>query len=111
MADYALIWTLRESGGEVTTGQQEDGPTGGATVLRLMLGVQLRRLREAKGVSREDAGYLIRASASKISRMELGRVGFKERDVADLLSLYGIIHQDERAALLALAQWVEQRLA
>jgi transcriptional regulator with XRE-family HTH domain len=69
-----------------------------------MLGAQLRRLREAKGISREDAGYLIRASESKISRMELGRVGFKERDIADLLSLYGITHQDERAALLALAR-------
>lgn len=92
----------------MTTDQQGSGPTigpaGGPTVLRLMLGAQLRRLREAKGISREDAGYLIRASASKISRMELGRVSFKERDIADLLSLYGIIHQDERAALLALAR-------
>jgi transcriptional regulator with XRE-family HTH domain len=88
----------------VTTEQQGGGPTGGPTVLRILLGAQLRRLREAKGISREEAGYLIRASESKISRMELGRVGFKERDIADLLSLYGITHQDERAALLALAR-------
>jgi transcriptional regulator with XRE-family HTH domain len=88
----------------VTTEQRGSGPTGGPTVLRILLGAQLRRLREAKGISREEAGYLIRASESKISRMELGRVGFKERDIADLLSLYGIIHQDERAALLALAR-------
>jgi len=92
----------------VTTDQRGSGPTigstGGPTVLRIILGAQLRRLREAKGISREDAGYLIRASESKISRMELGRVSFKERDIADLLSLYGIIHQDERTALLALAR-------
>jgi transcriptional regulator with XRE-family HTH domain len=88
----------------VTTEQRGSGPTGGPTVLRILLGAQLRRLREAKGISREEAGYLIRASESKISRMELGRVGFKERDIADLLSLYGITHQDERAALLALAR-------
>jgi transcriptional regulator with XRE-family HTH domain len=88
----------------VTTDQQGSGPTGGPTVLRILLGAQLRRLREAKGISREDAGYLIRASESKISRMELGRVGFKERDIADLLSLYGVTHQNERAALLALAR-------
>jgi transcriptional regulator with XRE-family HTH domain len=88
----------------VTTEQRGSGPTGGPTVLRILLGAQLRRLREAKGISREEAGYLIRASESKISRMELGRVGFKERDIADLLSLYGITHQDERAALLALAK-------
>ncbi len=88
----------------MTTDQQGGGPTGGPTVLRILLGAQLRRLREAKGISREEAGYLLRASESKISRMELGRVGFKERDIADLLSLYGITHQDERAALLALAR-------
>jgi len=108
VADYALTWTLGRSGGSVSTDQRGSRPTIGSTgrptVLRMMLGTQLRRLREAKGISREDAGYLIRASESKISRMELGRVGFKERDIADLLSLYGIIHQDERAALLALAR-------
>jgi transcriptional regulator with XRE-family HTH domain len=73
-------------------------------VLRILLGAQLRRLREAKGITRDDAGYLIRSSDSKISRMELGRVGFKERDVADLLTLYGITDDHERQALLGLAR-------
>ena len=59
-------------------------------MLRILLGAQLRRLREGAGISREDAGYHIRASGSKISRMELGRVSFKDRDVSDLLELYGI---------------------
>jgi hypothetical protein len=68
----------------------------------MLLGAQLRRLREAKGIGREDAGWAIRASESKISRMELGRVGFKERDVADLLTLYGVVSAAERAALLTL---------
>ena len=69
-----------------------------------MLGAQLRRLRETKGVTRETAGYEIRASESKISRMELGRVGFKERDVSDLLTLYGIVDETERESLLELAR-------
>jgi hypothetical protein len=69
-----------------------------------MLGAQLRKLREAQGVSRENAGWEIRASESKISRMELGRVGFKERDVADLLTLYGVVEEQEREALLTLAR-------
>jgi hypothetical protein len=86
----------------VTTAQQDGA--GGPTVLRILLGAQLRRLREAKGVTRESAGWEIRASESKISRMELGRVGFKERDVADLLSLYGVRDEEERTALLALAR-------
>ncbi|MFC5945011.1 MULTISPECIES: helix-turn-helix domain-containing protein [Micromonospora] len=70
----------------------------------MLLGAQLRRLREASGVTREGAGWEIRASESKISRMELGRVGFKERDVADLLSLYGVTDTTEREALLKLAR-------
>jgi len=56
-----------------------------------MLGASLRRLREQKGLTREVAGFHIRASESKISRMELGRVGFKTRDVEDLLTLYGVV--------------------
>ncbi|WP_199510111.1 helix-turn-helix domain-containing protein [Nucisporomicrobium flavum] len=88
----------------MTTGTQEDGPNSGPTVLRILLGAQLRRLRETKQISREDAGYEIRASGSKISRMELGRVSFKERDVADLLTLYGVKDPAEREALLGLAR-------
>jgi transcriptional regulator with XRE-family HTH domain len=76
----------------------------GSMVRRILLGSQLRRLREAKEITREDAGYAIRASESKISRMELGRVSFKERDVADLLSLYGIDDAQERESLLGLVR-------
>ncbi|OAA18057.1 Helix-turn-helix domain-containing protein [Frankia sp. EI5c] len=73
-------------------------------VYRIMLGARLRRLREGTGITREHAGYQIRASDSKISRMELGRVGFKERDVADLLTLYGVVAEVDRAPILALAR-------
>ena len=76
----------------------------GPTVSRMMLGSQLHRFREAAGVTPDRAGYEIRASRSKISRMENGRVGFKERDVADLLSLYGITDEHVRAAMLSLAR-------
>ncbi|MFF9266022.1 MULTISPECIES: helix-turn-helix domain-containing protein [Streptomyces] len=70
----------------------------------MLLGSQLRRLRESRGITREAAGYSIRASESKISRMELGRVSFKTRDVEDLLTLYGITDEAERAALVGLAR-------
>lgn len=72
----------------------------GPTARRLILGSQLRKLREASGISREDAGYAIRGSGSKISRLELGRVSFKERDVEDLLTLYGVTDPEEREAFL-----------
>lgn len=76
----------------------------GSTARRIVLGSQLRKLREAKGISRLDAGYTIRASESKISRMELGRVSFKERDVADLLSMYDVKDEEERESLLELVR-------
>ncbi|MET9291605.1 helix-turn-helix transcriptional regulator [Streptomyces sp. NPDC003077] len=76
----------------------------GSVVRRILLGSQLRRLRESRGITREAAGYSIRASESKISRMELGRVSFKARDVEDLLTLYGVNDARERDALLALAR-------
>ena len=78
-------------------------PRGGPTALRMLLGAQLRKYREAAEVSPEDAGYAIRASRSKISRMEHGRVGFKVRDVEDLLTLYGVTTEATRAGILALA--------
>ncbi len=81
----------------------ESPSVGGPTVLRILLGAQLRRLREARRLSLEEAGNVIRASHSKISRLETGRVGFKDRDIVDLLTFYGITDEKEREALRALA--------
>jgi hypothetical protein len=87
-------------------GEEPDSgiPQAGGIILRMLLGTQLRRLREAAGVTPERAGYEIRASRSKISRMETGHVGFKARDITDLLSLYGATDEQTRARLLAMAQ-------
>jgi transcriptional regulator with XRE-family HTH domain len=80
------------------------GRAPGPTALRIVLGTQLRRLREARGITTGAAGHAIRASHAKISRMELGRVGFRERDVSDLLALYGVIDEQERRAFLNLVR-------
>jgi len=80
-----------------------DGATG-PTVRRMILGTQLRRLRERAGISRAEAGYNIRGSESKISRLELGRVGVKERDVDDLLTMYGVTDQEDREKFIDLAR-------
>jgi hypothetical protein len=85
-----------------------DGADTGPTVLRIVLGSQLRSLRQACEISREDAGKAIRASHAKISRMELGRVRVKERDLADLLDLYGIRGEAERADYFAMARQAMQ---
>jgi transcriptional regulator with XRE-family HTH domain len=75
---------------------------GDATVLRMRLGTQLRRFREAAGFSPEEAGFEIRGSRSKISRLENGRVRLKNRDVTDLLTLYGVTDEALRSKFLAL---------
>ncbi len=65
-------------------------PTEGPTVLRILLGTQLRRLRESRGISAQEAARAIRGSESKISRIELGRNAIREIDVLDLLTYYGV---------------------
>src|SRR5262245_37081822 len=74
------------------------------TVLRMLVGAQLRRLREARMITCEEAGGAIRGSHSKISRLEAGRTRFKPRDVADLLTLYGVHNEADRAAVLSTAE-------
>jgi transcriptional regulator with XRE-family HTH domain len=74
----------------------------------MVLGGQLRRLREASSITREEAGRAIGGSESKISRLELGRVNAKERDVADLLALYGVTDDAEQEIVLDLARQAKQ---
>jgi hypothetical protein len=93
--------TEEPEGGQPDPGADE--PPADGFVLRMLLGSQLRRLREAAGVTPDRAGFEIRASRSKISRMETGRVGFKTRDVEDLLTFYGVTDEQARSRLLDLA--------
>ncbi|RKT56794.1 helix-turn-helix domain-containing protein [Saccharothrix australiensis] len=65
-------------------------PRGGSpTLLRRRLVGELRRLREAAALTIEDVGERLECSASKISRIETGRVGVTPRDVRDMLAAYG----------------------
>jgi transcriptional regulator with XRE-family HTH domain len=80
----------------------------GPTVRRMLVGAQLRRLRAERGISREEAGEAIRASEWKIHRLENGQVGFKERDVVDLLRLYGVTEPTEVAGFVVLAREANQ---
>jgi transcriptional regulator with XRE-family HTH domain len=77
---------------------------GGPKVQRLLVGAKLRRLRTDIGLSREEAAQAIRASAWKIHRLENGQVGFKQRDLVDLLERYGVTDPDEIDELLTLAR-------
>jgi transcriptional regulator with XRE-family HTH domain len=92
-------WGQESAGGYPQVRPQQE-----PTVLRIALGVQLRRLREASGLTAEVAGHAVQVSHAKIGRMELGRVSFKEHEVAALLALYGITDEQEQGAVLGLNQ-------
>ena len=80
------------------------GAQSGPTVLRIALGAQLRKYREASGLTTAEAAEVIRATHSKISRLERGRTTARQRDVADLLTLYGVTDEQARAGVLSLAR-------
>ena len=80
-----------------------DQPQVGPAALSIVLGSRLRKLRQESNISRVDAAKAIRAHDAKITRMELGQVGFKKRDVADLLTLYRMLDERERAEYFDLA--------
>jgi transcriptional regulator with XRE-family HTH domain len=70
----------------------------------MLVGAQLRRLRTEAGLTREEAAEAIRASEWKIHRLENGQVGFKDRDIVDLLHLYRVTDPDEVDGILEFAR-------
>lgn len=78
-------------------------PPSDPTVSRIVLGTRLRKLRQEAGINRGEAGYVIRASEAKMSRLEAGRGRVRIRDVDDLFTLYRVT-DSERRELLALAE-------
>ncbi len=85
------------------TRSRGDVAVGEPSLLRILLGTQLRRLRESRGITAQAAAKAIRGSESKISRIELGRNAIREIDVLDLLTFYGADPAD-REHLLRLAE-------
>lgn len=84
------------------------GSTHSPTVRRRRLALELRRLREAARLTCEDVAELMECSASKISRVETGRVSVSPRDVRDMLQIYGV-PPDQRDSLVQLARESRQK--
>jgi len=103
-----MITTAPPSGGPVLNMTSLTG-TSNPAVLRILLGAQLRRLREAKRITLEEAGNVIRASHSKMSRLESGRVAFKDRDIVDLFIYYGVTDNAQIQALRGVATRANSR--
>jgi transcriptional regulator with XRE-family HTH domain len=82
---------------------------GDPLVPRLLLGRRLRDLREARGMTRAEVGRSAHLSVSKLTRIEHGRNGLRQRDLAGLLATYGVHDEAECATLVALAEQTNAR--
>ncbi|MFI8106634.1 helix-turn-helix domain-containing protein [Streptomyces sp. NPDC086023] len=71
------------------------------TVRRRRLGMELRKLREDKGMTAEQVAERLLVSQSKISRLENGRRSISQRDVRDLCEVYDV---DDRRLVDSLMQ-------
>jgi transcriptional regulator with XRE-family HTH domain len=73
------------------------------------LGRELRRLREARSLTLDEAGKLIESSGSRISRIESGEIKARPGDVMELLHAYGVpIDDDQATALLDMARQLRE---
>ncbi len=77
-------------------------------VRRRRLAAELRRLRDATHLTCDEVAARLDCSASKISRIETGRVSVSPRDVRDLLEVYGVA-DEQRASLIELARESRQK--
>ncbi|GGM52645.1 transcriptional regulator [Longimycelium tulufanense] len=75
---------------------------------RRQLGMELRRLREEAGRSRDDAAATIDRTISMVSRIENGLTGIRLSDLERLLKLYRVTGE-QRAQVLALGEAARHR--
>jgi transcriptional regulator with XRE-family HTH domain len=81
----------------------------GPTLRRRRLGAELKRCREAAGLTQENVSRHFEWHAAKVTRIETARVAVTPRDVKDLLALYDVRDQEYRDALIELARMSRER--
>lgn len=80
-----------------------------STVLGRQLGDELRRLREAAGLTTTQAADALDCTKGKISRIENGRVTVRIPDLTAMLAAYGVTDADVRTRLGTLARKANRR--
>jgi transcriptional regulator with XRE-family HTH domain len=81
----------------------------GPTLRRRRLGAELKRCREAAGLTQENVSRHFEWHAAKVTRIETARVAVTARDVKDLLTLYNVRDEEYREALVELARLSRER--
>ncbi|MEV7965779.1 helix-turn-helix transcriptional regulator [Sphaerisporangium sp. NPDC088356] len=74
------------------------------TVRSRRLGRTLRRFREERSLTLEEAGALMERSVSSLSKIENGRVRIPSRDIRVILDVYGVVDERIRETLVDLAR-------
>ena len=64
------------------------------------LGRELKKLREARSLTQDDAAGLLKCSQQRIARIESGDIKPRSRDVLEILVAYQIPHDDEQGLSL-----------
>jgi transcriptional regulator with XRE-family HTH domain len=82
---------------------------GNPLMQRRRLRAELRKARQAKELTQEQAAREMDWSLSKIIRIEAGSGGISSRDLETLLGLYGVTDSEHVDALLALAREARER--
>jgi len=84
-------------------------PVKPSTVLGRQLGDELKKFREAAGVSMAEAAEILDCTKGKISRMENGHVPVRAPDLDALMRAYKVDDQETRNRLSALARKANRR--
>ncbi|WCL83148.1 Scr1 family TA system antitoxin-like transcriptional regulator [Streptomyces sp. JCM 35825] len=79
-------------------------PEWGPAAHRKALAGHLRRCRDHAGIAPRQAARCIHTSEATISRMETGRIAFKQAEVEQLLDAYRVSDPLERARIADLVQ-------
>jgi transcriptional regulator with XRE-family HTH domain len=81
----------------------------GPTVRRRQLMAELKRLREAAGLTQEDVAERLEWHPTKVMRIETGRTAPHPNDVRLMVEVYGLADRDQVTALVKLARDARQQ--
>lgn len=93
---------MADQDGQAKNGGRARKPS--KTLRKRRVGAELRKIRDATGMNREEVGEKLDCSGSKITRIENGDVGIRREFLNVLLDVYGVTDEEVRADLLALAK-------
>ncbi|WP_150236402.1 helix-turn-helix domain-containing protein [Nocardiopsis quinghaiensis] len=102
---------MERSGGKIATDEERTPVPSDTTPTfrRLLLGRELRELRETKGLTAKAVSSEMEVAASWVTRIENGQRGIQIRDLKRLFELYDLGDERKKEKLLELARQAKQQ--